>query len=62
MAVCIIVFFIFIFGILLVNPETRIGVLLAPLWLIALALMYRQYKSIHDKDDDSSLKSYDIIL
>lgn len=44
MAVCIIVFFIFIFGILLVNPETRIGVLLAPLWLIVLALMYRQYK------------------
>jgi D-serine/D-alanine/glycine transporter len=25
-------------------PETRIGVILAPLWLIVLALMYRQYK------------------
>ncbi|MEB8127349.1 amino acid permease [Staphylococcus succinus] len=44
MAVCIIIFFIFIFGVLLVNPETRIGVIFAPLWLIVLALMYRQYK------------------
>ncbi|RIP37159.1 amino acid permease [Staphylococcus gallinarum] len=44
MAICIIAFFIFIFGVLLVNPDTRIGVLLAPLWLIVLALMYHQYK------------------
>ncbi|MCG7339053.1 amino acid permease [Staphylococcus sp. ACRSN] len=44
MAIAIIIFFVFIFGVLLVNPETRIGVLLAPLWLIILALMYQQYK------------------
>ena len=44
MSICIIAFFVFIFGVLFVNPETRIGVILAPLWLIVLALMYRQYK------------------
>ncbi|RIP26734.1 gamma-aminobutyrate permease, partial [Staphylococcus gallinarum] len=44
MSICIIAFYVFIFGVLFVNPETRIGVILAPLWLIVLALMYRQYK------------------
>ena len=44
MALCIIIFFAFIFCVLFVNPETRIGVIFAPLWLIVLAIMYRQYK------------------
>lgn len=44
MALCIIIFFTFIFCVLFVNPETRIGVIFAPLWLIVLAIMYRQYK------------------
>ncbi len=44
MALCIIIFFAFIFCVLFVNPETRIGVIFAPLWLVVLAIMYRQYK------------------
>ncbi|MCD8852546.1 amino acid permease [Staphylococcus xylosus] len=44
MALCIIIFFAFIFYVLFVNPETRIGVIFAPLWLVVLAIMYRQYK------------------
>ncbi|KRG08395.1 amino acid permease [Staphylococcus sp. NAM3COL9] len=44
MSICIIVFFVFIFGILFVNSETRIGVIFTPLWLVVLALMYKQYK------------------
>ncbi|WP_251517271.1 amino acid permease [Staphylococcus sp. Marseille-Q6910] len=52
MALCIIAFFIFIFGVLLVNPETRIGVICAPLWFLLLALMYRQYKK-HTAEDES---------
>ncbi|PCT85439.1 gamma-aminobutyrate permease, partial [Listeria monocytogenes] len=44
MALCIIIFFAFIFCVLFVNPETRIGVIFAPLWIVVLAIMYRQYK------------------
>ena len=43
MSVIIIAFFVFIFGILFISPDTRIGVILAPVWFIILLLMYKRY-------------------
>lgn len=45
MSIFIIAFFIFIFLVLLVNPDTRIGVILAPIWLITLFLIFQKYKT-----------------
>ena len=40
MALSIIVFFAFIFCVLFINPSTRIGVILAPLWFVIITLFY----------------------
>jgi D-serine/D-alanine/glycine transporter len=42
-SIIIIIFFIFIFGVLLVNPDTRTAVYFTPVWLIILSLMYLKY-------------------
>ncbi|MDK4213562.1 amino acid permease [Staphylococcus warneri] len=44
MAYAIVLFFIFIFVVLLINPSTRLAVIIAPFWMGILGLMYLRYK------------------
>ncbi|MCD8914904.1 amino acid permease [Staphylococcus simulans] len=39
----ILIFFIFVFGLLFVNPVTRTAIFLSPIWFIILGLMYWRY-------------------
>lgn len=44
MGYVILVFFIFVFGLLFINPDTRSAIYFIPVWFILLGLMYLRYK------------------
>ena len=46
MGYAILIFFIFVFGLLFVNVDTRRAIYLTPIWFIILGLMYLRYKKV----------------
>ncbi|HDC8625872.1 TPA: gamma-aminobutyrate permease, partial [Staphylococcus aureus] len=51
MGYLIFVFFIFVFGLLFINVDTRRAIYFIPIWFILLAFMYLRYKRIAVKSN-----------
>lgn len=51
MGYLIFVFFIFVFGLLFINVDTRRANYFIPIWFILLAFMYLRYKRIAAKSN-----------
>ncbi|HAR4171732.1 TPA: gamma-aminobutyrate permease, partial [Staphylococcus aureus] len=51
MGYLIFVFFIFVFGLLFINVDTRRAIYFIPIWFILLAFMYLRYKRIAAKSN-----------
>ncbi len=47
----IFVFFIFVFGLLFINVDTRRAIYFIPIWFILLAFMYLRYNDIAAKSN-----------